>query len=316
MPMENNTWQQIREVLAGAEMVALMGHTNPDGDAIGSVYGLALALQAAGKETDVFLEPYGEVFSLIPTGGLCRQTARNQYDVAVALDCGDEERLGAYIEVFRRGKTTVNIDHHGSNVGFGDYRYVDGDASSASELVYNLLDGFLPFNCEIATALYAGILFDTGGFRHSSTSPDTLRKAAHLMSFGVPFTKLYNEIFFSRSLAEARALGKAAVEASLTEGILFSFLSLDDLASVGATPQDTAEISGFLKGVRQCRAAVLCYEKTPGQWKASMRSDEGTNVAEVAMHFGGGGHKQAAGCTLVGSREEIEQKIRSAFLAQ
>ncbi len=313
----NDSFLSIRDVLHQAKSIAVMAHQNPDGDAIGASCALGLVLKEAGKDVTIFLEPYGEVFSVVPTGSLVRHQVPEgmTVDAAVALDCGDEGRIGVAGALFAQTTRTINIDHHISNPGYGALSYVDGNASSASELVYDLLAGWLPLNQEIATALYTGLVFDTGGFRHSSTSSHTMEMAARLMEFDVPFTKIYNDIFFSRSLAEAKALGKAIDEMEvLLEGkALLSALSLEDLASLGASPADTSEISGYLKGVRSSQVAALCYEKEPGIWKVSMRSEDSVDVSALCASFGGGGHKKAAGCTLKGTKETVLATIREAL---
>ena len=313
----NDSFLSIRDVLHQAQSIAIMAHQNPDGDAIGASCALGLALKEAGKDVTVFLESYGDVFSMIPTGDLvCHQGPEGMtVDVAVALDCGDKERIGLAGTLFSQTENTINIDHHISNQGYGKFSYVDGNASSASELVYDLLSGWLPLNPEIATALYTGLVFDTGGFRHSSTGVHTMEIAARLMAFDVPFTKIYNDIFFSRSLAEAKALGKALAEMEvLLDGkALLSALSLEDLSRLGAGPADTSEISGYLKGVRPSQVAALCYEKEPGVWKVSMRSEDSVDVSALCVSFGGGGHKKAAGCTIRGTKEEVLATIREAL---
>lgn len=313
----NDSFLSIRDVLQKAQSVAVMAHQNPDGDAIGASCALGLALKEAGKDVTVFLEPYGEVFSVVPTGGLvCHQVPEGMtVDVAVALDSGDQNRIGVAGALFAQTAQTVNIDHHISNQGYGALSYVDGAASSASELVYDLLDGWLPIHRDIATALYTGLVFDTGGFRHSSTSSHTMEIASKLLAFEVPFTKIYNDIFFSRSLAEARAMGLALeqMEVLLDGEILLSAVSMAELAKVGAVPGDTSEISGYLKGIRPSQAVALCYEKAPGVWKVSMRSEDSVDVSALCASFGGGGHKKAAGCTIEGTKEEVLATIRQAL---
>lgn len=189
--MQNNTKQEILEKIAQAKTIQIAGHTNPDGDAIGACLAFGLALEKAGKDVTVLLEHYAPKYDVIPGKHLVKEAAAKA-DLFLALDCGDKGRLGAAADWFHQADVTINIDHHSSNTYYGQYNYVEGASSSTSEIVYGFLEGNYPVDQDMAAGLYAGLIYDTGGFRHSSTSPNTMRVAGALMETGIPFTDIYN----------------------------------------------------------------------------------------------------------------------------
>lgn len=306
-------FDEIRSVIESCSRIVISAHTSPDGDAVGSCCGLAMALNELGKEVAVVLEEYSESFNIIPTGGLMYTSLPEGFnpDLFIALDCGDLERLGENAELFNSVKTTINIDHHMSNTNFAKYNYADEYASSASELVFRLLYGYAPFNEDIAAALYTGILYDTGGFRHSSTSPATMIAAAELMEYDFDFSGIYNKIFSTRKLKEAKGLGIALdrLETAFDGKAVYTWMTLEDMEKIGVVSDDLHAVTGFIKGIEGCEVSMFIYEKQPGTFKVSMRSEDSVDVCAVCSAFGGGGHKKASGCTLEGKPQEIAEKI-------
>ena len=200
---------------------------------------------------------------------------------------------------------TVNIDHHISNTGFGELNFVDAEASSASELVYRLLDGWCEMDAEIACAIYTGIIFDTACFKHSSTTPLTMSIAGELMKYGIPFTEIQEKLFYSHTFVEARLLAAAIKSTSLECGgrLAVSNLSIEEIELNGGTSKDVDAIVSYIKNTTGVDAAAFFYEKRKGEIKASMRSNEAVNVSEIAVKFGGGGHVRA---TVLGAMEVAE----------
>ena len=219
MMKANDSFEKIMECILSAETITLTGHINPDGDAIGACLALGGALEKSGKKVQVVLEKYADKYHLIPNGHLvCEAEKAEVPELFIALDCGDEDRLGAAGKIFQKAAKKINIDHHGSNSFFGELNYVDADASSTSEIIFRLLKDRLPITAAEAAGLYAGLIYDTGGFRHSSTSPETMKIAGELMGYGIPFTEIYNRFFDSRSFSELKIMGKALDNAELLFG--------------------------------------------------------------------------------------------------
>lgn len=301
MRAANDSFETIREQILRAKTVLLAGHTNPDGDAIGACLAFAGALEKSGRWAGVLLEKYAGKYGVIPNAHLLvTPEAAGDADLFLSLDCGDLERLGAAKETFLKTPMRINIDHHESNTGFGMLNYVDADASSTSEIVYELIYGILPIGVEEASGLYAGLIYDTGGFRHSSTAPKTMRIAGELMECGIPFTAIYNEFFDARSFSEAKILGKAMENAELLFGgkVICSTITNAEIAACGGTNKELDAVINYLKGVRGVEVACFFYEKTETEVKGSFRGNDGYDVCALARKFGGGGHIKAAGCTI------------------
>lgn len=305
--------EQIIQLIHERKSFILAGHTGPDGDSIGSCFGLAWALEKLGKKVNVVLEPFPPKFNIIPgrkfvyTGPL----EKLEVDVLIAMDCADAERLGPAKPLFERAKHTICIDHHETNNGFADYNYLEFKASSAAEMVFRLIEKLTVPDENIASAIYAGILSDTGGFRYNATAKSTMETAAHLMDMGIPFTEIYNELMHKHRFAAGKAMGMVLNNClqSMDGRIVYSYMTRDMLASVGADPSDLDGVVEYLMDTRGADAACLVYEKhTAPQVKVSLRS-QGPNVGHVAVELGGGGHHLAAGATVKGTIEAIIKEV-------
>ena len=283
MKKANNSFDEIMEWVLSAETIALAGHTNPDGDAIGACLALGGALEKAGKQVQVILEKYADKYQLIPNGHLvCAAEDATLPELFFALDCGDEGRLGDAAEIF------------------AELNYVAAKASSTSEIVFQLLENRLPMTAAEAAGLYAGLIYDTGGFRHSSTSPETMQIAGALMGYGIPFTEIYNRFFDSRSFSELKLMGRALSNAELLFGgdVVCSQITAAEIAELGGSSKELDAIINYLKGVLGAKVACFFYEKTETDVKGSFRGNDGYDVCALAQKFGGGGHVKAAGCTI------------------
>lgn len=181
----NHDLKEIRKVIDRCHRIVIAGHSNPDGDAIGACLGLARVLKNKGKQVFVVLEPYAEKYHIIPGRDQILPLEKIEHaDLLITLDCGDKERLGWDIRLFDQCET-INIDHHKNNPLFAQWNFVEELASSTSELVFHLLNGYAEFDQESASALYAGMVYDTGGFRHSSTGKSTFLAVSKLLDYSV-----------------------------------------------------------------------------------------------------------------------------------
>ena len=302
MKERNDSLEKIREIILANETIVLGGHTNPDGDAIGANLALAASLRKMGKNVQVLLEPFSKKYAVIPNGDLITEKENvSKAELFIALDCGDMGRLQGAAEVFQRANSTINIDHHASNSFFGQYNYVEENASSTCEIVYQLIKGHFPIDGDIASALYAGIIYDTGGFRHSSTTPTTMEAVGQLMAYHIPFTKIYNALFDSRNFSEMKIMGRAFDKAEIHfDGkLICSSITMQDIGECNGTNKELDAIINYLKGVNDTKIACFFYEKNEMDVKASFRGNDGYDVCALAQKFGGGGHIKAAGCTIV-----------------
>jgi len=292
----------IRNVLCSAQKLVLAGHVNPDGDAIGAAFGLAMALQKLGKEVFVMLDAFPEKYHVIPGAHFLWKNDGElpDADVFVALDCGDFNRIGAGRALFDSVDVTVCIDHHGTNKGFARYNLIDAETSSACEMIYDLIEPMVEIDSDIAAALYAGIVTDTGGFRFNQTSSNTIKKAACLVATGIPYTKIYNELLHFHTFTSIKALGITLNNAqTMMDGlVIYSTVKKCELDAVNACCADLDFVIKHLINTRGVQVAIFAYESdNPGEVKVSFRAHE-FHVGNFAARWGGGGHKLAAGCSV------------------
>ncbi len=300
----------ILEECSNAKTIGISGHVRPDGDCVGSCMGLYLYLkkELPEAEIDVLLETPSDVFSCIEGIEQIKTdfTADKQYDVFFALDC-EKGRLGEAEKYFDAAKKTINIDHHISNAeGSGQLNYVVPTASSASELVYDLLEKD-KVDEAIAKAIYIGIIHDTGVFQYSNTSPKTMQTAAELIGFGFDFPKLIEETFYQKTYVQNQIMGRALLESiSFMDGrCIVSGVDKRTMDFYNVTSKDLDGIVNQLRNTKGVDCAIFMYETGVLEYKVSLRSNEKVNVARVAEYFDGGGHVRAAGCTMKGTFHDV-----------
>ena len=314
---------KILEEVKGAKTIGLSGHVRPDGDCVGSVMGLFLYLKKACPEAQVqvMIEMPADIFNCIK--GIEEISSdfipvTEQFDVFIALDA-EKTRLGEAEKFFDGAKKKMNIDHHISNAGgCGDVNYVVPSASSASELVYDVLDNKELIDEEIAKALYIGIVHDTGVFQYSNTSPKTLRTAAELIAYGFDFPAIVDKTFYEKTYVQNLLLGKALTDSRLfMDGkCIVSKIDKETMEQFGATSHDLDGIVSQMRSTRGVDCAIFMYQLKENEYKVSLRSAGITDVAKVVSVFGGGGHMRAAGVTMQGTFEEILKKLTGEIEAQ
>ncbi|MCL2664029.1 MAG: bifunctional oligoribonuclease/PAP phosphatase NrnA [Defluviitaleaceae bacterium] len=318
--MKKNILKQIDDILREHDDFVVAGHVNPDGDSVGSCFGMAASLKKRGKSVTVVLESYHEKFNVIPGKNmLCGSSFQAlKPGVLICLDCADVSRLGGAGVLIEKASLTVCVDHHFTNKGFADVNFIDKNASSTCELVFRLITDDALNDKDIAAALYAGMVHDTGGFCFASTDKKTMHAAGRLISTGIPYTHIYNELMTSKSLIETKLLGSALndcgtyfggkiVCACVTQEMLDNVQINASTVSKG-TGKDLDGIVEQLLAVRGAEAAVLIYARKTGEYKVSLRS-HAVDIGNVASYFGGGGHRLAAGCTVTGELDEIKNKV-------
>lgn len=298
--------KKILEELKSTDKIAVSGHIRPDGDCVASCMGLYLYLKKAlpRAQVDLYLEKPAPVFDCIDRIEEIKTdcSADIAYDVCIAVDTASD-RLGNAEKYFKTAGKTINIDHHISNEnGCAMVNYVNPAASSASELVYELLDEAL-IDEAIAKAIYIGIIHDTGVFQYSNTTPRTLEIAAKLIAYGFDFPKLIDETFYEKSYVQNQLLGRALLKSILfMDGrCIVSMIHKKTLDFYDATSQDLDGIVSQLRITRGVECAIFMCELGQQEYKVSLRSNGKVDVAAVAAYFGGGGHVRAAGCTMRGT---------------
>lgn len=311
----------LNKILKDAETIAIGGHIRPDGDCVGSCVGLYQYIRDnyEDKTADIYLEDIPESFKCLKaTDKICHEIpADRRYDLFICLDCGDKERLGFSEALFDTAKRTYCIDHHVSNVGFAQEDYIVPDISSTSELVYNLLEDD-KISLDTATALYLGIVHDTGVFQYSCASPSTFRAAAKLLEKGVDGSKLIQDTYYEKTYAQNQILGRALLESILfmDKTCIASYVTkkIMDFYEVGI--KDMEGIVSQLRVTKGVEVAIFMYEVETNVYKVSLRSKDRIDVSKIARYFGGGGHRKAAGLTMAGTYYDVINNLSKQIEAQ
>lgn len=304
----------ISEVLADVKTMGIGGHIRPDGDCAGSCMALYLYVKNYFPhiEVKVYLDSPKPVFQHIDRiGEICTQPdGDREFDLFVTCDVSARNRLALVGEYFDKAKKTVCIDHHVSNSGFADINHVRGDVSSCCEVLYGLFDPD-KVDKSVATAIYTGMIHDTGVFQYSSTSPETMRIAGELMKTGVEFNQIIDHSFYEKTYLQNQVMGRVLAESILLMdgACIIGYLRKKDMDFYGVDGKDLDGIVSQLRLTRGVEVAMFLYEVETQTFKVSLRSNGRVDVSKIAVYFGGGGHMRAAGCDLQGSVYDVINNV-------
>lgn len=304
--------------LADVKSVGIAGHVRPDGDCVGSTLAVYNYIKNNYSNIDVrlYLEPIPNIFKFLQRASEINNeyTDEIDFDLFIALDCGDTGRLGEAAKYFDNARRTLCIDHHVSNENFADDNYVFPDASSTCELVFELIDKS-KLTKEIAECLYTGMVHDTGVFQYSCTSAKTMNIGGILMESGIDYSKIVDETFYTKTFNQNKVLGQALLNSKLyLDGqVILSSICKEEMDKYEVLPKHLDGIVNQLRVTKDVRVAVFLYENQDGTFKGSLRVNDATNVAEIAAKFGGGGHVKAAGFSIDGPLEEATRRIIEAI---
>ena len=303
--------------------VLLITHVNPDGDAIGSLVGLGLALESAGHHVSLLTPtPPPEFVANVPGTGRIQSFSQNQAlpadaEVVILVDTGDVRRIARVwdeAQDYLLARPLAVIDHHVTNTGEGIVNFVDPTRSSTCELIYELLCAWqLAVTPDVATALLLGVTTDTQSFRTSNTTPSALRAAADLLEFGANHELVVHDVYQNFPVSTARLIAHALLALQHDEQIVWTHVSQAMQAMTAADDDAASEVTDYLSSLGGFAASVLFKERRDGAVKVSFRSRPPIDVSAVAKQFGGGGHRQAAGCTVEAPLAEAEQLVLRAL---
>ncbi len=300
-----------------AGRVLLVGHTQPDADCLGALGAFVLYLEGLGVAADVYCAtPTPRRWRWLPGVGRLKTTYRGPYGAVVVLDCGDlAHAVISPRELTALGASVIaNIDHHHTNARFGTHNLVCPDASSTTEILYHFLRQLrAPLTPPMATALLAGILGDTGGFRHPNTTPAVLATAAELVSAGADWRKLWDVTFRDKTVVTLQRWGRvlSRVTRHPEFNLAIAVVPAADLAGVPDASALVAGLANFLNTLDDVRAVLVLVEQADGTVRGSLRSkDPLLDVSAFATLCGGGGHKLAAGFTIKGRLQETPRGWR------
>jgi phosphoesterase RecJ-like protein len=296
--------------------ILLLAHVYPDGDVLGSLLGLGLALLDRGRPvTMAGPHPVPAGLHFLPGASLFRpwSEAKEAFDLVLLADCPDPSRTNGLLEGARVATTRViNIDHHPDNRCYGDVNWIDPTASASGEMVYRLLRALdFPITREIATNLFAAIHTDTGSFRYSNTSPRALRVAADLVARGADPAQVASHLYETRPAESLKLLGRFLEQIEVSADGSAAWLALP-AGSASEAFLETEDLVTYPRSLTGVKVAFLLREVGGGGVKVSLRAKGEVDVGRIAARFGGGGHANAAGCTLRGSLEDARRMILGA----
>ncbi len=297
-----------------ARRVIVITHVAPDGDAIGSLLGLGWALRWLGKEyTLACADPVPRRFTYLPGSEAIVTGPQGKYDLVISLDCADLERLGTAYDESLAGLPVINVDHHVTNTHFGTVNWVDTEAASAAEMVLELVESLgVPLDSDLALCLLNGIVTDTRGFRIPHTPLRTMRAALKLMEAGAELPKVTDHVFNRRPFSDIRLWARVLNDIQLDGRIIWSQITQAMRRECAFSEKGDAGLVNFLGTTAEADVAIMFIEEDDGRIKVEMRAVPGVDVSAVALRLGGGGHPQAAGCTLDSDLDEVREKVLTA----
>ncbi|HEY0866680.1 MAG TPA: bifunctional oligoribonuclease/PAP phosphatase NrnA [Fimbriimonas sp.] len=300
--------------LANSKSVLIGTHLNPDGDALGSALAMSFYLDQAGVRNEIVCHhPLPRNLMFLPDLGRIREVpVHEEHDLGILLDLDSTERLGDTAPYFAGCEKIVVIDHHVPHESPGDLRIVDTDAPATAVILFRLLQDLgATITPEIATCLLTGVVTDTGSFRFRNTTAEALSQAATLLEHGANITLVSEEVFQRKPLASMRLFGHMleVMRMACDNRIAWSVLTHDDFERTQARDEDTEGFVNEMLFIDSVQIAALMREAKPGKFRCSLRSRGELDVAEVARSFGGGGHRNAAGCTLDMPAPESEEAL-------
>lgn len=300
--------------LQNVKSIAIAGHVRPDGDCTGACLAVYHYIRENFPDTEavVYLEMVNPNFRFLQGADEVKTDFSEErvYDLFLSLDASDKERLGGALKYFESAGRTLCVDHHITNSGFAEKNWVAADASSTSEMVWQMLEEE-KVSRETAEAIYLGIVHDTGVFQYSNTTEKTMQIAGKLMSKGVRFSKIIDDTFYRKTYVQNQVLGRTLMESVLLlDGkIIVGRIRQKDMDFYGVGPKDLDGIVNQLRVTEGVEVAIFLYETGSQEYKVSLRSNGPVDVSEVCAYFGGGGHVKAAGCTMHGSLYDVVNNL-------
>jgi bifunctional oligoribonuclease and PAP phosphatase NrnA len=306
--------QAILTALREGEKFLVCSHSRPDGDAVGSMLAMGMLLRQMGKRADIVAaDRVPAVYRSLPGADAIRHVMRvhGPYDAVVLLECDGLERtrLRGLERMFH-----INIDHHASGKPFGELNWIDRDACSVGELVHRLVKAAgCTLTSEMATCLYTTLLTDTGGFCYGGIHASTFKLAGELVEAGADPVHIAREVYFANPFSKMLLLGKALSTLKRDGALAWLWVTHEDMVNASAVEEDCEGVVNYALSTGGTEAAVFLRELPEGRIRLSLRSKGKINVAAISERLGGGGHENAAGCTLNGPMERATDEILSAL---
>ncbi len=311
--MAETTIEKAKAALNAAQQVIILSHERPDGDAIGSLLALTLSLERAGKNvTPILMEGVPSRFRFLPGADKVTSKIPSDGDLLILVDAADIQRTGFPVDDLPR-QPDINIDHHPTNTDYAVINIVNHKASATTEILFDVIPQLgLEIDTDVAANLMTGLITDTIGFRTDSVTPRTLEIASELVSLGAPMADIYARTLNQRSFVSVQYWGKGLRRLERENGILWTSLTIEDRKAVGYPGSDDADLVNLLATIEGIQVVMIFIEQIGGKVKVSWRSRPGVDVAAIAFSFGGGGHEQAAGATIEGDMQDVQERVLTA----
>lgn len=308
------TIQKIVEVIGGGTTFLLTSHEGPDGDAVGSTLALASLLRKMGKMVHVHLkDPVPELYRFLPGADTVKDTIPDQdFDVAVVLDVGEHRRAGESFCTFSRIATTVNLDHHLTCEEFADHNLIDSTAAATGVLVYRIAKAMgCNFDRETALCLYVSVITDTGSFRYSNANREAFNVAGEMIECGVNAWDVAEQLYENQPRKRLELLARCLPTLEIIKGGLAASVTvtLDMYAATGADAELTDGFVNYPRSIKGVEVAIFFRQISENRIKVGFRSKGKVNVARFSAALGGGGHHNAAGCTVDGTIDEVKDRV-------
>lgn len=303
---------QVIELIEKHERFAVTSHIRPDGDSLGSSLALCWILRGLGKNAEVIMcDQVPHAYAKLPGADDVRVVpdVDHNYDAVFVIECSDVTRPGL---PKLKDQFVVNIDHHSTTALFGNVNWIDSTAAAVGEMIYNLAKAIgARITPELASCVYAALLTDTGSFHFSNTTERTFKIASELVRHGAQPAKLSQAIFYSHPYGKVKLVGAvlATLQRDESGRIAWITMTRDAMSESGASEEDTDGIINYPLTIGEVEAAAFFRELPNSTYRISLRSKNRVNVARVAEQFGGGGHCNAAGFTIVADYDELTREV-------
>lgn len=307
------TLDNIKEEILNSKNIVILTHEVPDGDAIGSSLAMYMGLKQLGKDVDVVIPRIPKTYTFLPCIEDIKEIGRMEnYDLAIALDCGDIKRLNGFSNYFEDANSRISIDHHEANTMFADYNFVNPMAPACSQILITVLKNLgIEITKEIGVCLLTGIITDTGGFKYQNVKPETFEFAAELLQRGVSVSEIFKKAMQTVPVAkfELRKIAMNRIELLENGRIAFTYITREDEEKTKSEDHDgIVEIGRDIEGVE---ISIFLREVEQNNYKISLRSNEYVNVSDICLMFNGGGHMRAAGGSISMPFEKAKEKVIS-----
>jgi len=304
----NQINQSIRQALKQSKYPLILAHVRPDGDAVGSMIAMGLALQQLNKNPQmIFSDGLPKRFRFLAGSELIRTKAESNHDLVIALDCANTMRLSGPEEIER---VHINIDHHVTNEQYADINLVLPEYASTTSILADWMEAWgLEISKKIADVLLMGMITDTIGFRTNNVNPEYLRIAADLMEKGADLAEMYHKSLTLHSPESSKVWGYALSRLELDGNLAWTSILIEDRKRADYNGMDDADLTNHLSSIEDVDISILFNEQKDGKVKVSWRSSADYDVTGIASFYGGGGHPQASGAEVPGHLDDIKTQV-------